>query len=377
MPTLSVPLPDRSCPVLIEPGALAQLGAVVRDIAPHPRALLIVDRAIDSTHGKSARRSLREAGFETTSATLLAEESAKTLEAVRPLYERMLAARLERSSPVIALGGGIVGDVAGFAAATYLRGVPVVQVPTTLLAMVDASIGGKTGVNHPLPGGPAATGGLGKNLIGAFWQPRAVLADPLVLKTLDPRELRCGLAECIKHAMIADAALLEFIEHHITAILEAEPETLTALVERSATIKARIVAEDERESGCRALLNLGHTFAHAIEAQSQLNLRHGEAVAIGLYAAVNGARSTGRLNDEDADRVLALIERCGLPVRLPAPVPAATLQRAMAHDKKVARDRLRLILPRGLGRAEIVDDVPPDLVINAWRSVGAAPDRSE
>jgi 3-dehydroquinate synthase len=277
------------------------------------------------------------------------------------------AAGLERGSPVVALGGGIVGDTAGFAAATFMRGVPLVQVPTTLLAMVDAAIGGKTGVNYGLPGD-----GLGKNMIGAFWQPRAVVVDPLVLETLDPRDFRCGLAECIKHALIADASLLGFLAERAAAIRRLDTDALVTLIERCARIKVEIVQQDERETGRRALLNLGHTFAHALEARKHTDLRHGEAVAIGLVAAARCAVRTGRLSAADEQRIGSVLEAFDLPLRMPTPIGVSELVATMRYDKKVAAGRLRLVLPAGLGAAEITDDVPADAVSAAWAHVGAS-----
>jgi 3-dehydroquinate synthase len=349
---------------------LAQVGPLVARVARGPAALLAVDEKIADDHGAAALASLRSAGLAVTTATLTARETLKTLDTVRGLYDAMLAGDggppLDRGSPVVALGGGIVGDTAGFAAATYMRGVPLVQVPTTLLAMVDAAIGGKTGVNVPLPGG-----GLGKNLVGAFWQPKAVLADPLVLRTLDPRDLRCGVAECVKHALVADASLLAYIEKHAAAIEQVEPETMSEFIERSARIKVGIVERDEREHDVRALLNLGHTFAHALESRTELDLRHGEAVAVGLIAAARCATRTGRLEPGDEARIAGVLDAVGLPQRIPASVPTDDLMRAMRYDKKVAAGRLRLVLPVGIGSAVATDDVPPDVVREAWSHVGA------
>ncbi len=369
MSTVHVELAAAAYDVTIEPGVLARLGAIVAGVAPDATAVLAVDEAIDATHGESARVSLREAGYATMTVRLIADESHKTLAAVRTLYESMLAGEdgIDRGSPVVALGGGIVGDTAGFAAATFMRGLPLVQVPTTLLAMVDAAIGGKTGVNFELPGG-----GLGKNMIGAFWQPRAVVADPQVLSTLEPRDFRCGLAECVKYGMIADAGLLDFLEEHAPAIIALDPETLGTLIDRCVRIKAAIVREDERETGRRALLNLGHTFAHAIETQTQLGLRHGEAVSIGLVAAAACAVATGRLDEPAVRRMAGLLERFGLPLRLPAGVEVGSLNRAMRYDKKAIHGRLRLVVPNGPGSAEITDDVPPQVIGDAWSAVGAA-----
>jgi 3-dehydroquinate synthase len=363
-----VELSDAAYDVVIEAGLLGQLGDRVAAVAEIGSAVLAVDERIVTAHGEPALRSLHEAGFTTTVITLTAEESHKTLATVHDMYEQMLGGdvRPSRSSPVIAMGGGIVGDTAGFAAATYQRGLPLIQVPTTLLAMVDAAIGGKTGVNFELPGG-----GLGKNMIGAFWQPRVVLVDPAVLATLEPRDLACGLAECVKAAVIADGSFLEFLADRADAILALDTEVLIDLIGRSVRIKATIVAEDERETGRRALLNLGHTFAHAIEAQHDIGMRHGEAVSIGLVAAMECAVRTGRMTEADRQRVTDLLTTFRLPLSLPKQVDTAELNHAMQYDKKAAPGRRRLVVPTGIGSALITDDVPDDVVNAAWAAVGA------
>jgi 3-dehydroquinate synthase len=365
--------------ITIEAGALATLGAITLTVAAHGggrKAMLVVDEAIAGTHGVIAAQSLAAAGLEVVTEPLHASESRKTLGSVRLLYEAMMAARLERGSVLVAMGGGIVGDVAGFAAATYMRGIPLVQVPTTLLAMVDASIGGKTGVNLELGGhaGEAVSEArLVKNLIGAFWQPRAVVIDPRVLRTLPPREFRCGLAECIKHELLSDRALLKLIAEQHEVLERHDDAALADLIGRSVRIKAAIVQRDERESGERALLNLGHTFAHAMESVTALGLKHGEAVAIGLCAAMGCAASLGRVDAVHSEELRQLIESVHLPSRLPRPVPLRDLMLAMTHDKKVADGRARLILPRREGGADIVNDVADDVIRAAWRSIGAAP----
>jgi 3-dehydroquinate synthase len=381
VPVIDVSSERGTYAIVIEPGAIDRLGALVRDavgndLDPSARragsAFLAADAAIAATHGAAARRALESAGWTVHAVQIAAEEKEKTLDTVRSLYAAMLEARMERSSPVVALGGGVVGDVAGFAAATYLRGVPLVHVPTTLLAMVDAAIGGKTAVNFPLPRAAGGDGPVsGKNLIGAFWPPRLVVADPRVLGTLPPRELRCGLAECVKHAIIADAGLLALIESRAAAILGGDEGAQTELIARSAAVKVAIVQRDERESGPRALLNLGHTFAHVIEPIPELGLHHGEAVAIGLCAAATAAAATGRLGRADAEAIPRILARLGLPTALARPASAAALMRAMAYDKKVEGGRLRLILPRAIGAAEIAGDVPRGVVEAAWRAVGA------
>lgn len=353
-------------PIIIAPGMRREVGAWIHLHLAAKRALVAVDSRIAVSHGRDVMRSIRDAGIEVHQVDVIAAESQKTLAGAKGIFEAMAEFRLERAEPVIAVGGGVVGDVAGFAAATWHRGVPLVHVPTTLLAMVDASIGGKTAVNFELPGGV-----LGKNLVGAFHQPVAVLEDPEVLGTLDPRELRCGLAECIKHAMIADAALLDWIDANFALVMERDAATLATLIDRCARIKVAIVQEDERETGRRALLNLGHTFAHAIEPIAELDLKHGEAVAIGLVAAMHVATQTNRMTEAQSRNVTDVLQRAGLPLRMRASIPVSTLVQAMGHDKKVVGGRLRLVLPRGIGAAEIADGVPATVVENAWRSVGA------
>jgi 3-dehydroquinate synthase len=366
MPTIRVNIPSAPHDLVIEPGALESLGDHLRAVAPHDRALLAMDENISETHGARARASLRRGGYAVSEVLLRADERQKSLDAVRSIYDALLANHFDRGSPVIAMGGGIVGDTAGYAAATYLRGVPLIHVPTTLLAMVDASIGGKTGVNYEIPGGQ-----LGKNLIGAFHQPRLVVADPLVLGTLHDRHFKCGMAECIKHGMIADQDLLDDIGRDHARILAREVGALLALIERSARIKISIVERDEHEEGERALLNLGHTFAHAIESMPSLHLKHGEAVAIGLVAACSCAMQTRRIDPLWAEEVAGVIRACLLRVRLPRAAPLTALVHAMQFDKKARAGRLRLVLPVARGRCEIVDDVPKEVIESAWREVGA------
>jgi len=366
MPIINVNLPGRSYEIVIEPGLLDDIGDRTRAAAPHRTAMLVMDRAIAEPHGRRGADSLDRAGYHIGACELDADERKKSLASVRTLYDAMLRLPLERSSPVIAMGGGLIGDVAGFAAATYLRGVPLIHVPTTLLAMVDAAIGGKTAVNIELP-----DGSLGKNLIGAFWQPRAVLADPTVLATLDERDFRSGMAESIKHAVISSESLLNWLEQNRESIMQQDPDALTELIHRSAMVKVEIVTEDERESGRRALLNLGHTFAHAIEPIRELDLRHGEAVAIGLCAAAFVSRQRDLLTNDALQRIEDALQSFGLPTRLMQPINPERLLAAMHYDKKVADGRLRLILPRTIGAADMVSDVPAEAIIAGWRHVGA------
>ncbi len=288
-----------------------------------------------------------------------AGEERKTLETVRGVYDALLDHKLERGAPIVALGGGVLGDTVGFAAATYLRGVPFVQCPTTLLAMVDSSVGGKVGVNVPQ----------GKNLIGAFHQPVAVIADPLVLRSLPLRELRCGLAECIKHAVIRDPALFAWTRTHMAELLALAPEPLAELVARNVAIKAAVVMEDEKETGVRAHLNLGHTFGHAIEASVGYGrILHGEAVGLGLLAAATLAAGVGVGPRELRGEVEAVVGAAGLPLRADLPDDARLLE-AMALDKKVAAGRIRFVLPERIGKVVIRDGVPPEAIRAAWATI--------
>ena len=288
--------------------------------------------------------SLTGAGFEPRILNIPSGEASKTLETVRMLYDELLTLRLDRTSTVLALGGGVVGDVAGFAAATFMRGIALVQAPTTLLAMVDSSVGGKVGVDHPR----------GKNLIGAFKEPAAVLADPDVLKTLPEEEFRSGLAEVVKHALLASPALFEHLERR-------GPEELDWILGQAIRVKVQVVQEDPYEQDRRALLNLGHTFAHALEAASGFSLRHGEAVAMGLVAAAEVSARMGLCEPSLPARLAALLERLGLPISYPPGDPEQVLS-AMRVDKKARAGRLRFILLKGVGQALVCDQVPEQLL---------------
>ena len=361
MATVQIELPPHSYAVTIEPGVLTRLGELVRAHAPAGRCALIADRSVARLHGAAARRSLEAAGY-TVSVELVDGEDHKNLESVARLYDALVAHGMERSSPVVAFGGGVAGDTAGFVAATYLRGVPFVQCPTTLLAMVDASVGGKVGVNLPQ----------GKNLVGAFLQPRAVAIDPELLRTLPSRELAAGFAECIKHAVIADVGLFDWIEREAARLRALEPGLLVELIRRNVEIKAQVVMQDERESGVRAYLNLGHTFGHALEAALGFGtLLHGEAVGLGLLAASALAEELGVCGPELRKRLERLLPAVGLPVRIALP-PLGALRAAMKVDKKASGERLRFVLPQRIGAVCLRDDVPSDRVDAAWDAVRAS-----
>lgn len=364
MPTVRLTLPHHAYDIVIEPGILAQAGDRVAAVAPHAHAAVVADQQVAPTYGRTVSAALAAAGYAPAVCTMPADESHKTLDTVAALLDTMLDHRLERKSPVVAIGGGITGDVAGYAAASLLRGVPFVQCPTTLLAMVDASVGGKTGVNTRQ----------GKNLVGAFHQPKLVLIDPDTLGTLPGRELRGGLAECVKHGVIRDAALFAWIDQHLDAILSLDSETLVELIERNVAIKAAVVQDDETEQGVRAHLNFGHTFAHAIEgtqapAPGGGGYSHGEAVSLGMVAATRLAVDAGRCDAAVYDKLAALLERIGLPTQSDRLADDDVLLAVMHADKKVRGGKLRLVLPDRLGAVSVVDDTPEDAVRAAWKSL--------
>jgi 3-dehydroquinate synthase len=305
---------------------------------------------------------LRSERFSPRLAVIPDGEAHKTLKTVQTLYIQCLKSRLDRRSALVALGGGVVGDMTGFAAATYMRGIPFVQCPTTLLSMVDASIGGKTGVDLPE----------GKNLVGAFWQPRRVWMDLSVLKTLPDREWRTGVAEVIKYGLMADEGILRILESIDLAELRRRADLQEDIVSRSARIKARIVSEDEKEtSGRRELLNLGHTFGHAIESVSGYKTyTHGEAISIGMAAAARLSVRLKTFRSPDVRRLELLFQRWGLPVRARRPLPRKRIWEAMSRDKKAFSGRFRFIVPLGRGRARAVTRVPFPLLNQTLKEVG-------
>ena len=361
MPDVLVNLPETSYTVRIEPGTLNRIGSELRSFSKTTRAVIVTDQAVADLHLPTVTKSLQAEGIEPIIAMLPSGEQNKSLQSLLPIYDSILSARIERSTPLLALGGGIVGDMAGFTAATLLRGIPFVQIPTTLLAMVDASVGGKTGVNHTV----------GKNLIGAFHHPVIVLADPQVLTTLPRTEFIGGLAECIKHEIIRDADGFTSLEKNLDLILSLDIPALTELVAHNVRIKARVVEADPLEHGERAHLNFGHTFAHAIEQASEHTYSHGQAVALGMVAASFLAVDIGLLDTVSRDRIVSLIARTGLPTAN-AKVSASAVVAAMAFDKKVKSSRVRFILPDRIGHVVIRDDVAPASVLKAVQGVVAA-----
>lgn len=344
---LRVELGERSYPIHIGEGLIDQAGLFAPHVAER-RAAVVTNETVGPLYAQRLERTLRAAGGQVQRIVLRDGEAFKTWESLERIYAALLEARADRRTVLVALGGGVVGDIAGFAAATYQRGIAHIQVPTTLLAQVDSSVGGKTAINHPL----------GKNMIGAFHQPDAVIADTGTLSTLPPRELAAGLAEVVKYGAIHDADFLAWIEDNAQKLVRREPASLAHAIERSCVIKAQIVAADERESGVRALLNFGHTFGHAIESAAGYGTwLHGEAVAIGMVLAARLSARLGRIANAEADRLSRLLERLGLPVAPPA-FPLDTWLEFMGRDKKNEGGRITLVLLEALGRAAVVRDAP-------------------
>lgn len=343
MQTFRVELGPASHPVHVGDALLDDIGRLACDAGLDAgRAAIVTDSNVAKHYAAPAQKALAEQGFDPVVIEIAPGESSKSFATLEVLYDRMTEAELDRRSAVFALGGGVVGDVAGLAAATYLRGIAIVQVPTTLVAQVDSALGGKTGVNHRA----------GKNLIGAFYHPRLVVADVATLKTLPEREFREGLAEVIKYGAIMDASLLTELERRLGPILARDPSALEAIVVRSLRHKAAVVSADEREGGRRRILNYGHTVAHALEASAGYgSYLHGEAVSIGMAAAGRLSRAHAGLSEPDAARIERLLARAGLPVVMPANWHSTEFVRALRLDKKRAHDAIEFVLLDRIGSA--------------------------
>lgn len=350
MRTLQVDLGERSYPIHIG----ADLLSKVELFAPHiagKQVAIVTNETVAPLYLERLTQTL--AGYKVQPIVLPDGESFKNWETLQLIFDGLLTARHDRRTTIIALGGGVIGDMAGFAAACYQRGVDFIQVPTTLLSQVDSSVGGKTGINHPL----------GKNMVGAFYQPKAVLIDTATLRTLPPRELSAGLAEVIKYGLICDAPFLDWLETHMEALLALEPTALTEAIERSCAAKARVVGADERESGIRATLNLGHTFGHAIETHMGYGVwLHGEAVAAGTVMALEMSRRLGWIDAAERDRSMRLLRAAGLPIVPPQEMTPAHFLEHMAVDKKVIDGQLRLVLLSRLGEAVVTADYPGNIL---------------
>lgn len=365
-----VDLGPRSYDVRVVSGGAERFGPFARNAldatwAGHSchRALVVTDENVAPLHGPFVA-GLADVGITATLAVLPPGECTKSLDRAADLYEDLIRMRADRHTCVVALGGGVMGDLAGFVAATYARGLPLLMIPTTLLAMVDSSVGGKVGVNHPRA----------KNIIGAFHQPLGVWIDTELLATLPGRELRCGMAEVVKYGMILDAHFFNYLEENADAVLNRDPTALREIVAHSCRLKADVVSKDEREeSGLRAILNFGHTFGHAVEAVAGYNaqFQHGEAVAVGMIGGCRLAERLGWVGADVTARLTALLERLGLPTVAPG-LDAAALYDAMTRDKKNQKGKLRFVLPRVLGEVELTDRATEDDVRAVLQSVVAS-----
>ena len=353
---IDVPTASRTYRVHVGIGAVRRLGKLVKDAGGTGQCFIVSSPPIWKLHGDVVQAALR--GAETI--LIPDRERAKTLQTAARLYEPLIRAGADRSVTIVAVGGGVIGDVVGFAASTFLRGVRLAHVPTTLLAQVDSAIGGKVGVNHAL----------GKNLIGAFHQPIVVVADPRLLETLPRREFRAGLYEVIKYGVIASRDLFERVSTDLTAIFARKPAALIPMIAASCQIKATVVSEDEREQGLRRTLNFGHTVGHAVEAVTRYRrLRHGEAVAYGMLAAAHIAVARGMFPESDRAAIAELIAHLG-PLPSVSDLSVASIMEAVRRDKKVLRGRLHMVLPTTLGKTEIVSDVADREIIRALGSIG-------
>lgn len=345
MRTITVELGERSYPIHIGKDILTAKDLYGSLIDPSSKGMIITNSTVKKLYLSKVEEALSD--FDVVSYTIPDGESFKNLDILNNIVTELLKRRFDRKSCLVALGGGVIGDITGFAAACYQRGIDFIQIPTTLLAQVDSSVGGKTAVNHEL----------GKNMIGAFHQPRGVIADVSVLESLPEREFSAGLAEVIKYGLIRDAEFFAWLEENMDRVSAREPEALETVIERSCANKAEVVAEDEKESGLRAILNLGHTFGHAIETALRYQVwLHGEAVGLGLLMAADMSARLGYLSQEDVARVHKLVERAGLKIALPDKLKSVDLREFMAVDKKAQGGRLRLILLAAIGRATISDD---------------------
>lgn len=349
-----------SYPVFVDWGILGELGARMTEAGLSGRALIVSDDRVFPLHGEAAKKALAEAGFSVDSRVVPNGELSKSFETAVSIYDWLVEKRAERGDVVVALGGGVVGDLAGFVAATFLRGVPLVQVPTSLMAMVDSAIGGKAAVNHPR----------GKNLIGAFYQPRLVQADVELLKTLPERELTSGWAEVVKHAMIRDPELLRLLEARRESLLRLDKDIAVEVVARSAAIKAAVVSEDEKEQGLRMILNYGHTIAHGLEAATGYErFLHGEAVAIGMTGAAMISQRLGMLSASVVERQRRLLRALGLPTGCPGVDEGAVLK-AVELDKKIRKEKIRWVLLDDVGEPVVRNDVPDEVVVGVIRDLG-------
>ncbi len=358
MRKVEVRLASNGYEIRIGSGILPRLGGWLKESRFSGKLVIITHPLLRRLYGDTLKESLTGEGFSVAVLLVPEGEAQKSLETAGRLYGELSAFHAERTTPILALGGGVIGDLAGFVAATYLRGVPLVQIPTTLLAQVDSSIGGKVAVDH----------GQVKNKIGAFYQPLLVVSDIATLATLPAGELNDGLAEVVKYAVIWDGEFFAYLENNLDRIRALDSSVLEEIVSRSARIKAEVVAKDERDLGLRNILNFGHTIGHAVEAVSGFRVRHGQAVAIGMVAAGRIANRLGVFPDGEQSRLKRLIQGAGLPTEMPS-LDVDRVVHFVGHDKKIRQGRIRFILPRGIGEVSVSDEVTPNLikqVLDSW-----------
>lgn len=352
MEKIRVELGERSYAIIVDENVLKDLGKTLSKFEFSPKTAVISNHTIFDIYGDAVCSSLREAGFEVSEVIIPDGEEYKTTGTMQDIWGGLLKAKLDRKSTIVALGGGVIGDMAGFAASTYMRGIDFIQVPTTLLAQVDSSVGGKTGVNHEL----------GKNMIGTFWQPRLVMIDIKTLSTLPGREFVSGMAEVIKYGVIWDEEFFRYLEDNREKILALDPVCIKHIIRRSCEIKADVVSRDEREGGIRAILNYGHTIGHAVETVTgYTEWLHGEAVAIGMYVEAALARVLGVLDDASVERIKKLITSYGLPAEMPTSAGGfSSMLESMLLDKKTVSGAITFILPERIGSVRIAKGVSPD-----------------
>jgi 3-dehydroquinate synthase len=351
MKKIDVRLGQNSYSIYIGAGILVQTGQKCKELGLKDKAVIITNPVVNRLYGKTVEKSLMEAGFQVTVLEVPDGEASKSLESAGKLYQQLAECGAERSTVILALGGGVIGDLVGFTASTYMRGVPLVQLPTTLLAQCDSSIGGKTAVNH----------GKLKNEIGAFYQPKMTIADTSTLKTLPQGELISGLGEVIKYAVIKDENFFTYLEKHLDLIKALDDNVLEEIVAKSAGIKAVIVESDEQDLGPRNILNFGHTVGHAVETVSDFQVAHGQGVSIGMAAAAKIGLELNLMSENNVNKLIKLLDKAGLMTRLP-PIDIKQILIAMRYDKKVQSGKIRFILPRTIGEVIITDDVNPATV---------------
>jgi 3-dehydroquinate synthase len=359
MHNITVNLSQNSYMIKIGTGILAQTGDSLRSLGMRNKAVIVTNPLVKNLYGDGLNTHLMKAGFKTAVLEVPDGEEYKSLEQAGRLFDRMSEFGAERSTPVIALGGGVIGDLTGFVAATYMRGIPLIQLPTTLLAQVDSSIGGKTAVNH----------GKLKNMIGAFYQPKIVLTDISTLKTLSQAEVVNGLAEVIKYGIISDRGLFQLIADNIEKLKLTDMAVTEEVVARCMDVKARVVEKDERDEGWRNILNYGHTIGHAVETVSDFKIKHGHGVAIGMVGAGMIAQRAGLLSASELERIISLITAAGLPIKIPD-LDIELIMQAMRHDKKKIEGKIRFILPQHIGEVLIRDDISMTLVQEVLRDLG-------